>query len=72
MDASKLLPPLSLPLPRVPGSDTAGADSDTSPAFFEVTYLDRDLLVILQNQPGGAFALVRETEDELRMRDTRR
>lgn len=71
-DVSKLLPPLSLPLPRIPGGDTAGADSDTSPAFFEVAYLDSDLLVILQNQPGGAFALVRETEDELRMRDQRR
>jgi hypothetical protein len=24
--------------------------------------------VILQNQPGGAFVLVRETQDELRLR----
>ena len=71
-DVSKLLPPLSLPLPRLPGSDAAGADSDTSPAFFDVAYLDTDLLVVVQNQPGGAFALVRETEDELRMRDPRR
>lgn len=61
----------SLPLPRVPGANTAGADSDDSPAFFDVAYLDSDLLVIVQNQPGGAFALVRETEEELRMRDPR-
>lgn len=72
MDLSKLLPTLSIPLPTVPGSNAAGADRDDSPAFFEVAYLDSELLVILQNQPGGAFVLVRETEDELRMRDQRR
>jgi hypothetical protein len=68
LDLSKLLPALSIPLPRIPGSNTAGADSDTSPAFFEVGYLDQDMLLILQNQPGGAFVLVRETENEMRMR----
>ena len=39
-DLSQLLPALSLPLPRLPGSNRAGADSDTSPAFFDVLYLD--------------------------------
>lgn len=65
---SRLLPQLSLPLPRLPGSNAAGADSDASPAFFDVRFLDGELLVILQNQPGGAFVLVRETQDELRLR----
>ena len=72
LDATKLLPPLTLPLPLLPGSNAAGADSDASPAFFEIAYLDAELLVVVQNQPGGAFALVRETEDELRARDPRR
>jgi hypothetical protein len=68
-DLTKLVPQLSIPLLRLPGSNRAGADSDASPAYFEVGYLDRELLVIQQNQPGGTFALVRETEEELRMRD---
>mmetsp|Transcript_10046 Transcript_10046/g.32045 ORF Transcript_10046/g.32045 Transcript_10046/m.32045 type:complete len:324 (+) Transcript_10046:69-1040(+) len=68
IDVSRLLPQLSLPLPRLPGSNAAGADSDASPAFFDVRFLDGELLVILQNQPGGAFVLVRETQDELRLR----
>lgn len=66
-DLSKLFPQLTLPLPRAPGSDGAGEDS-SSPAYFDVRYLDGELLVISQNQPGGTFVLVRETEDELRMR----
>jgi len=69
MDVTRLIPQLSVRLPRLPGSDAAGADSDESPAYFEVAYLDRELLIIQQNQPGGTFALVRETADELRMRD---
>ena len=68
-DLSKLLPMLSVPLPTVPWSNTAGADRDNSPAFFDVAYLDSELLVIRQNQPGGAFVLARETADELRIRD---
>ena len=68
VDLSKLLPPLSVPLPVVPGSNAAGAEDSTSPAFFEIGYLDFDMLLILQNQPGGAFVLVRETENEMRMR----
>jgi len=69
VDLSKILPQLSLPLPRVPGSNAAGADSDTSPAFFDVAYVDAELLFIVQNQPGGCFVLVRETAEELQMRD---
>ena len=68
IDLSKLLPALSIPLPRPPGSNAAGADDQASPAFFDIGYLDQDMLLILQNQPGGAFVLVRETENEMRMR----
>jgi hypothetical protein len=69
IDITKLLPTLSIPLPRVPGSDAAGADSESSPAYLDVTYLDNELLIVTQNRPGGVFALVRETKDELRLRD---
>ena len=68
VDVTKLLPMLSIPLPRPLGDNSAGADSDDSPAYFEVRYLDSDLLVIQQNQPGGAFVLSRETQEELRWR----
>ena len=62
MDVSSLLPPLSAPLLRLPG--TGGADSDGSPAFFDVLYLDSELLCIRQNEPGGVFAAVRVDDEE--------
>jgi len=46
------LPPLALDLPKLP-------DSITSSGYFDVTYLDAELLVIRQNAPGGLFALLR-------------
>lgn len=61
-DVSSLLPPLSAPLPRVPGA--GGADTEASPAFFDILYLDAELLLIRQNSPGGVFAAVRETVEE--------
>jgi hypothetical protein len=66
LDLTSLLPTLSLPLPSLGGN--AGADDAASGAYFDVGYLDDELLVILQNQPGGAFVLVRETSDEQRLR----
>ena len=62
-----MLPTLNIPLPSL-GSN-AGADDASSPAYFDVSYLDQELLFILQNQPGGAFVLVRETSDERRVRE---
>jgi hypothetical protein len=49
-----VFPPLGFDLPTLPG--TTQADS---PGFFDVTYLDDELLVIRQNQPGGIFVLVK-------------
>ena len=62
-----MLPTLNIPLPSL-GSNS-GADDASSPAYFDVSYLDQELLFILQNQPGGAFVLVRETSDERRVRE---
>jgi len=47
------LPPLAVDLPRLPDSWTAAS------GYFDVTYLDHELLVIRQNAPGGLFALLR-------------
>ena len=58
LDVSTLLPQLSAPLPRLPGA--GGADSDESPAYFDILYLDIDTLVIRQNEPGGVFVAVRD------------
>eukprot|EP00548_Thalassiothrix_antarctica_P001354 CAMPEP_0194143822 /NCGR_PEP_ID=MMETSP0152-20130528/12929_1 /TAXON_ID=1049557 /ORGANISM="Thalassiothrix antarctica, Strain L6-D1" /LENGTH=266 /DNA_ID=CAMNT_0038843397 /DNA_START=20 /DNA_END=820 /DNA_ORIENTATION=- len=51
MDAD-VLPPFAVNLPQIPG-----ADSESSPGYFDVTYLDDELLIIRQNAPGGLFAL---------------
>lgn len=34
-------------------------NSDNSPGFFDVVYLDDELLIISQNEPGGLFVLVK-------------
>lgn len=49
-----MVPPLGFNLPKLPGTDNGD-----SPGYFDVTYLDHELLVIRQNAPGGLFALVR-------------
>ena len=49
-DVSNILSPLGVDLPRLELSEDVG--------FFDVTYLDDELLVIRQNAPGGCFVLV--------------
>lgn len=49
---ARMLPPLAFDLPKLP-------ESTASPGYFDVTYLDHELLVIRQNAPGGLFALLR-------------
>jgi len=49
------LPPLKIDLPRVNIQDLPGVNAKTAPGFFDVTYLDRDMLIIKQNAPGGYF-----------------
>lgn len=52
--AIDVFPPLGFDLPKLPGTDEADG-----PGYFDVTYLDDELLVIRQNAPGGLFALVK-------------
>ena len=54
-DTSTTLPPLAFDLPQLPGTSS----TTSSPGYFDVTYLDDDLLIIRQNQPGGLFCLLR-------------
>ncbi len=65
------LPPLAFDLPRLPsflvesvastlrGENGAAASSADAAGFFDVTYLDSELLIIRQNSPGGLFVLTR-------------
>lgn len=50
------LPPLAWNLPKLPGTDSTG--------YFDVTFLDEDLLIIRQNAPGGRFVLLRVNDLE--------
>jgi len=49
------LPPLNFNFPRIKTSDLPGVDPATAPGFFDVLYLDKDMLIIKQNAPGGCF-----------------
>ncbi len=40
-------------------SDTSKEANDDSPGYFDVKYLDNELLIIRQQAPGGLFALVK-------------
>ena len=62
MDASTL-PPFAANLPKLPGTDNT-SDSSTGPGYFDVSYLDDELLIIRQNAPGGLFALVKVTDSD--------
>jgi hypothetical protein len=54
-DVSQVLPPLGFDLPRIELSEDVG--------YFDVTYLDSEMLVIRQNAPGGCFVLVNVDTD---------
>lgn len=62
------LPPLSISLPQTAiypiidafsGEGKNGESNDNTPGFFDILYLDEDILVIQQNQPGGIFISTR-------------
>ena len=53
------LPPLNFNLPQIKVEDLPGVDPNTAPGFFDVVYLDDDMLVIKQNAPGGYFVSIK-------------
>ena len=50
------LPPLGVDLPRI---NLAGSNPEDGPGYFDVTFLDKEMLIIRQNTPGGLFVLVK-------------
>lgn len=54
-----MLPPFSVNFPQIKFEDIPGVDPETAPGFFDVTYLDDDMLIIKQNAPGGYFVSVK-------------
>lgn len=60
IDSTSLLPPLSFDLPKLPTFGAGGTStSPVATGYFDVTYLDEELLIIQQNAPGGIFCLWR-------------
>ena len=58
-DVSQVLPPLGFDLPKLPESLMGSTLNNSALGYFDVSYLDSDLLVIRQNAPGGCFVLVK-------------
>lgn len=58
------LPPLSVKLPQslLPGGEKDQLATRGGPGFFEVLYLDEELLIIEQGAPGGIFISIRNNE----------
>ncbi len=56
---TKNLPPLNVNFPRIKVSDLPGVDPENAPGFFDVVYLDDDMLIIQQNAPGGYFVSIK-------------
>ena len=54
-----VLPPLSFTLPQINIQNLPGVDPENPPGFFDVSYLDEEMLIIKQNAPGGLFVLIK-------------
>lgn len=60
MDVKNKLPPLlNVNFPKINVADLPGVNPDNSPGFFDVVYLDEDMLIIQQNAPGGYFVSIK-------------
>jgi hypothetical protein len=55
------LPPLGFDLPKI---NLAGSSSEDAPGYFDVTFLDEEMLIIRQNAPGGLFVLVKAPDND--------
>lgn len=56
---AKNLPQLNINFPKIKVTDIPGVDPSTAPGFFDVVYLDHDMLIIQQNAPGGYFVSIK-------------
>lgn len=55
------LPPLGVDLPKI---SLVGSNSEDGPGYFDITFLDDDMLIIRQNAPGGLFVLVKVPDSD--------
>lgn len=55
------LPPFKIDFPTslIDVEKLPGVDPENAPGFFDVTYLDEDMLIIKQNAPGGYFVSIK-------------
>ncbi|KAL7561703.1 hypothetical protein ACA910_016465 [Epithemia clementina (nom. ined.)] len=62
------LPPLGIDLPRlsdqVLSALVGNSDPNMRPGYFDVTFLDDEMLIIRQNSPGGLFVLVKTPDND--------
>jgi hypothetical protein len=56
---TKMLPPLNINFPRINVSNLPGVDPSNAPGFFDVIFLDDEMLIIQQNAPGGYFVSIK-------------
>jgi hypothetical protein len=56
---SDIVPPFNVNLPKIKIEDLPGVDPNNAPGFFDVIYLDGDMLIIKQNAPGGYFVSIK-------------
>eukprot|EP00540_Astrosyne_radiata_P011329 CAMPEP_0116831052 /NCGR_PEP_ID=MMETSP0418-20121206/5117_1 /TAXON_ID=1158023 /ORGANISM="Astrosyne radiata, Strain 13vi08-1A" /LENGTH=229 /DNA_ID=CAMNT_0004460249 /DNA_START=166 /DNA_END=855 /DNA_ORIENTATION=- len=59
-----LLPALRLQLPRVNLTSLGLFSAENTPGYFDVAFLDDEMLAIRQNSPGGFFVLVRTFDED--------
>jgi hypothetical protein len=55
----RFAPPIGVDFPSLPslgfGADSREDNGDNSPGFYDIMYLDENLLILSQNEPGGVF-----------------
>jgi len=56
------LPPLGFDLPQI--ASIVGMTGDDGPGYFDVTFLDEEMLIIRQNAPGGLFVLTKVPDND--------
>ncbi len=62
----RFAPPIGVDFPSLPslgfGADSREDNGDNSPGFYDIMYLDDNLLILSQNEPGGVFISTKLSE----------
>ena len=54
-------PGLGFRLPKLTAFGVNNNNNTNSPGYFDILYIDDDMLIISQNEPGGVFVSIRDT-----------